>query len=691
MRIFLPGGELDLPADFSFEIEKTSSIFSENGEQSIPVTLPATSNNLVLLGQPLHPARYARYPYKIDNVCLEAGIFSRNGELVISKYSHKGISASFIFSESVIYSKYKETTLKELFKDTVRTTYSTPWEWAEYMIKVYNNTVNDNDFTLFQVLCEKNEENFLILNEPDTSSSLSMPRLVFKARTINVRGNDEKVPEGYGITPFLYLRRFVTMLFDKMGYAIGSNAFENAFFDKIVLVNNNADSICDGTLHYSDLVPSCTVAEWLEWMEMKFGIYLSVRSDGRTVDLVTLDDIYSKASDMELTGLVYGEDTEVSVSESAHLVVKSATSIDGAAPAAETWSELVERYGACFRLNDTDFMKWDSVLPATLRAKTLVYRLSAGEFYETASADDGSRTLKRLGTDYFARDGRSTDNQEERSAQDELPPMYDCVCGIKDNGDIVTALYIGNRLHSRTSVIGQSDDTNGQKIIIAADAGMSAISYGHAIRYRFGTIRGCDNQGNVLENIPDMRPEAMYNKFFVRADEVKRNCTASVKLVPHLQQRSLITFDMLRTKLWKGANLLPKTMTYTVGSRYECSSCDFLLLQQYSNAIPDKGQAVLPDLKYIWQYCTDEAGALERWLEEYEHPYGDPDSLNSYAWRWHEDAKDDFLWMPYPDKSGLKTLSHTRKGYVMYFDKYIGQMLSSELIDVDCWFESAEL
>ena len=53
MRLITKNGELDLPEDFSFEIEKCSTFFSSDGEQSIPVTLPATPRNLAALGRPL--------------------------------------------------------------------------------------------------------------------------------------------------------------------------------------------------------------------------------------------------------------------------------------------------------------------------------------------------------------------------------------------------------------------------------------------------------------------------------------------------------------------------------------------------------------------------------------------------------------------------------------------------------------
>lgn len=696
MKVKIQTGDLELPEDFSFEIEKTSSVFSEQGEQSVPVTVPATPHNLAMLGQPLRPARHMRYPYRVK-ASLEAGAFIKTGELIVSKYSRNGISASFVFSESVIYSGYKETTLKELFKDTVRTDFRTPWEWAGYLIDVYNGSETDEDFTVFPVLTEKNEDSYLVLNEPDTAAEPGHESLIYSARLINVGGEDEKVPEGYGLTPFLYLRRAVSMMFGLMGYAIGENAFDDSFFDKVVLVNNNADSICDGTLHYADLMPSCTVAEWLEWMEAKFGIYLSVRSDGRTVDLVSLKDIYERTPDMGISELVYGEEPEISVTEPSHLVISSGTSIDGAAPAAETWAELVERYGACIRMEDTDFLKWESLLPSTLRTGTLIYRLSHGEFYETQTDSDGNLTLRRAGTDYFARDGRSTDNAEERTASDELPPLYDWMYG-SDVGDRVNALYIGSRLHSRTSVIGKSGESDGQKIIIAADTGMSALSYGHNLRYRFGTIRGLNNQGNLAAG-SDLRPEALYTHFFTGADYVARNCTASVKLTPHLSVMSLLSYDMLRPKWRKGALLLPKSLNYTVGRRHECGSCDFQLLQQYADEIHDTEPPVLPDIHYYWKYVETDAEEIKtEWLDSLI--VGDSHSYTqNETFKWENTARNDFLWMQYPDRIGQTAMRHFR--ILLASCKVVTEIQNpdgsvavisrdaSARLQVPCWYESA--
>ena len=48
MKLIVDQGELSLPSDFSFDVEKNSAFFSEDGSTTIPATIPATTaaNNL---------------------------------------------------------------------------------------------------------------------------------------------------------------------------------------------------------------------------------------------------------------------------------------------------------------------------------------------------------------------------------------------------------------------------------------------------------------------------------------------------------------------------------------------------------------------------------------------------------------------------------------------------------------------
>ncbi|HIZ85921.1 MAG TPA: hypothetical protein IAC04_05485 [Candidatus Coprenecus stercoravium] len=683
MRIIIDKGILELPEDFSFEIEKTSSVFSEQGEQSIPVSLPATPHNLSLLGQPLRPERSMRYLRKIPAL-LEAGVLIRKGTLIISKYSSDGITASMVFSESVIYSKYKDVSLREIFKDENRLDYSTPVKWAEYLVKVYNGMVPEYDFAVFPVLVNKSDDTFFILNEPDPDVQSS---LLSAARTVTVDGGTEEVPDGYGLTVFLYLRRLVALLFSRMGYSIGTSAIDDSYFNRVVVLNNNADTICDGTIHYADIVPSCTVAEFLEWMEAKFGIYISVSTDGTTVDLRALKDIYSSSPDMDLTGKADKSDMELSVDEPGHVVLKPDTSLDGAAPAAETFQELRDRHDCAISMDEYMFSRWTEILPSTLRLRTLICRLALGEYYELGN-DENGMTLSRVGSDYFNADSGATDNPQERTPADPIPPLYAYDRGSK-SGDVITALYIGERRHSRTSVAGSSESGYEQKIMIAADAGFTIWDERHRTAHRLGTVRGRDNLGRYLENVPELLPDAIFNNFFKEAEYAALNCNVSIKLTPSLPPHSLLSFGTLCAKQFGGARLLPKTMKYSVGKVSACGECEFALLQDYEDA----QQSALPGhtftgIYFYWKYCCDGTAAMDAWIAEQPAP----DYIDNPRWEWAEEPRDGAVMLPYPSKAGLIDGEHKRQGRVWYRNKNEESLQQhSALLEGDAWYESVPL
>ena len=86
MKLITSQGELVLPTDFSFTIKQNSPIFSKEGSQSIPVTLPSSQINFSVLNNPQRTGRNSKYIRKIP-AKLEAGVFHKSGQLVIDTAS----------------------------------------------------------------------------------------------------------------------------------------------------------------------------------------------------------------------------------------------------------------------------------------------------------------------------------------------------------------------------------------------------------------------------------------------------------------------------------------------------------------------------------------------------------------------------------------------------------------------------
>lgn len=120
MKLMTNNGELDLPEDFSFEIELNNPFLSDEGDSSVPATIPATPNNLKVLDN-IHRVDRANRFMKSVPATLMAGTIQKHGQLIIDTLNMKnGISVSLAVENSDLYSQYKGKSLKEIFSSKVR-------------------------------------------------------------------------------------------------------------------------------------------------------------------------------------------------------------------------------------------------------------------------------------------------------------------------------------------------------------------------------------------------------------------------------------------------------------------------------------------------------------------------------------------------------------------------------------------
>ena len=74
-------GVLTLPENFTFELEITNPFFTEDGSGSVPISIPASPENLATLG---YPSRLGGTSPTIKSfpAILSHGIFHTKGELI---------------------------------------------------------------------------------------------------------------------------------------------------------------------------------------------------------------------------------------------------------------------------------------------------------------------------------------------------------------------------------------------------------------------------------------------------------------------------------------------------------------------------------------------------------------------------------------------------------------------------------
>lgn len=600
MKLVTAKGEFELPADFSFTVELNNAFFSDDGDATIPATLPASRNIFTKLGHPERLGKADKFMRKIP-ARIEAGVFHKNGQLIIdSVHRHDGVVASLAIENSDLYSQYKEKKLSEILYGLARTDFENVSDWAAYLQDVYRGSVIDSDFDLFPVAVNYKEDDgiemYQILNEPNLESEEQLKPLIWESKIIDENGVNVVTPEGYSITVFLRFQRFLEILFEQMDYTLVMPL--DGLLSHILLLNNCADTICKGYIKYADLVPDITLSELIEFLNAKFHAQLRVLPESKKAYLLLFEQIIAETHDNDIGAKLDGDFLE-NFSNSKRVVLSSGTSLEGAAPAAETLDLLLEKYGFYIEMSEAEFNNNNSNIDA------LILRKSIGQFYETRRyVDTGEFFYKKIGSCYFKYDRQNSDETEEYNAEDEIPPMVS-VAGM-------LMPYVGDKLNRNTTMNKQEERFDGQKLILCNQKRFASW-------YRYGSILNADSQGigTYDETNKDLTIyETFYEKYWKRYNEILLNNTITLTGKIDYSISELMQFNMYALKFYKGQLLLPKTLSYEIGNRISCNESEFILLKNYIDMIVDK-KPINPENPILlkWIYNESEMLAIKTHIE----------------------------------------------------------------------------
>ncbi len=598
MKLITEKGELELHEDFNFEVEMTNPFLSDEGDSTVPATLPSSPNNLKVLDN-IHRIDRARRFMKRVPAILQSGVWRKHGQLIIDTINRRaGVSMSFAIESSDIYSQYKNKSLKEITSSRI-----TQWNSVDSLVQHLNDIAFDNlyisadkpDYDIFPLAVDKYESNdterYQLNNEfvvvQDT------PRLISEARNVIEGESTISVPKGYGLSPQLYLHRAIDILFEEMGYQVVENCFSAYPYSTLCLVNNCSDTCVKGEIRYSDMYPSCSLSEFIDFLKNKFCVTVRVDSSSHRVWVMMLQSILqSNDYDIDITGLIE-DSADIIPEDSSRVVLSSDTSMDGAAPAAETLDELIEKYGDFVLINETQFNNIGT--PHQTVFDCLVKRRVTGEFYSlNRNISDGKQVAIRLGTDQFTYDRKNSESSEEYSSTDVVPPVVET--------DKMFCLYIGSRLHAHTTSM-RGDNTSDQKIIICWSDKKNLNYYyqpqGRLSKYNFGSGTGATKPFSL-------NPYEMYEHFWSQYNNILLNNKVTVKGFVNYDTRQLAAMDMTRAKLWKGQRLLPVYLSFNVGTKTRCNDSEFLLIKHFADEISDTPlePVAASSLKWEMRYNT---------------------------------------------------------------------------------------
>lgn len=355
IRILIDSEELDLPAGFSLSIEDTSPIFNDRGSQSISANVPATPKNKRLLGFPNRlDQKYG--PSDRMPVCMvQSGAYIRSGKLNITGANSQSIELNIGFDNSLAYEEWKTKKLTDLGNLPVLEFESTQKLW-DFFLRIYREADSKTDDLAVFDIClsrEKYKEQsgngedreltcLELLNAGlyDTSKIAPFSGAWTVKRVIDNELTTVSVPDGYGFTPFVRAWRLLEFIFDDLGLDMESNPLkENADLSRLVVLNNTADTLCAKKINYAELMPDCTVEDFLKALWVRFGLTFTTDFDRKTVTLKFIRDIMNErpAKDIEqyLT-----EEPETEYGQRKYLALSAGTTIEGA----ETLTERLEDF-----------------------------------------------------------------------------------------------------------------------------------------------------------------------------------------------------------------------------------------------------------------------------------------------------------------------------------------------------------
>lgn len=607
MKLTTKKGQLELQRDFSLTMERTNPLLSDQGDASIPATLPSSSHNLAVLGHRERIDRAERYTNKVEAI-LEVGPVQKRGQLVIDTvHRHDGIDASFAIDSSDLYVTSKGKSLKDIIDMGrnglgIKIPFSDVDNACQYMISIYNGNMTGSDFMVFPVAVAAYEEGedddkhtvYQYNNQPGGQYGL-----VYEERFVREGDINMLVPKGYGITPFLKLQRMIDVLFQCLGYTVTENCFiEEPFFSQIVIVHNCSDCLVRPVLDYRDLVPSCTLSEFLEWLLAKFHVQPIVNSESKEVRIVKMNDILNMLTgvggyDMDISGLVEG-DWKVQLNPSKRVVLTPSIEIEGTEAAAETFDKLLEKYGGYVECTEAQFRTLTTTNPAFYDC--LILRKSTGVFYALErSLSTGRMELHELGTNYFVYDRQNSDETEEFSQVDVMPLM---LCGEKCE----TAPYIGDRIHKHTSYEDKEEDSS-QKIIA-----VQAHSSQHFVYRTTGTTqRHIPYASGSLEYTFwfGMDNYSLFGHFWDNYNRLLLN--NPVHLTGRLKYgiAQFLNMDMSIMKLCDGQRLLPVKASARIGEKMDITEAEFIRAERYVDGVSDELPKPLTSSSLKWQLNSE--------------------------------------------------------------------------------------
>lgn len=328
-----PLKEFQLPADFRPELSRTNPFLTNEGSQSVPLTLPASEHNMKLTGWQHRLVSAKRPMRKTPAVWSDKSIWSKGTLYINEANALDGMDCTFYYYEGRLNEKIKNHKIKELNWPVKQGTGSDAETkakyWMDHFIEVMRGGTGTNpDYYIFSVVTDYDFIRYRDAKLEYVTNTQHMQKLILnhtasyndsisfvawnKQTYYSGMDNDATkytVPVGYGVTPFLRMAYILRHMFAYFGYTLRTNMFDTDIsLKQLCLLNNTADAIVSGTLDYSQLVPEdMSVEDFVELVRKKFAIEFI--EYGNEIEIVSWNQVLNASPDQDMTEYITGYST----------------------------------------------------------------------------------------------------------------------------------------------------------------------------------------------------------------------------------------------------------------------------------------------------------------------------------------------------------------------------------------------
>lgn len=574
------------------EVERTNPFFNDYGEQTVPVSLPASPHNCMLLDHPELAGRKAKAT-AINALIQDGAYCAECRQYVLSAQEHGSIETSFYLNDGSFYSRIQDTRLKDIFKEDSDTiAFDSVAAAISYMRSLRSNT--DSRLAVFPVLVTDDSGsdtgfNYKVINGWGREDTGSVPFYFnstasdcdfynAKARKETIDGKTIDIAAGYYISPFVRANYVLRRVISYYGYTLDEKniLFTEKPFDKMVLLNSCIDTIVNAKIRLADLVPDVAVSDFVNLYRKKFCCEFVPDEGKRTMSIVFFRDLENAPVDVDLSDCLTGRITYEykQAKDYSRLVLKSKQKVS---------SEIEDSYEdikSLINANPTSSIGYDGA----------IYKIGyvPGPFWTQISTKVAESSM-----DFNS----GEDDKEETEIEiPELIPEFRTLV-YSGGSDTLTFsqdpwLYIGDYIALNSKIVLDNQSQNNKE-----DANESAQKQYLMLAATFvdadsrpkGTITVYDPSENALLNpIPKKLfdyalhyygPYGIFEKFYRRYDTLLRNALHKTKASLLLSQLQKQNIPACAKVTIHGVPYVFDKLKFTLGGINEPAESDLLTIK----------------------------------------------------------------------------------------------------------------